>query len=147
MTHPIQEYQKDNFLVSTDPARLDIDAIHAYLTRAYWATGRTREVVEESVKNSLNFGLYDGDKQIGLARVVTDYVLYAYLCDVYVLEEYRGRELAKWMLGCMMSYPGMSELRLFTLRTRDAHGLYRQFGFTEVAAPERYMDKFNPAMP
>lgn len=147
MTHPIQEYRKDNFLVSTDPAKLDVDAIHTYLTRAYWATGRTREVVAQSIENSLNFGLYDGEKQIGLARVVTDYVLYAYLCDVYVLEEYRGRGLAKWMLGCMMSYPGMSELRLFTLRTRDAHGLYRQFGFTEVAAPERYMDKFNPAMP
>ncbi|MBN9387150.1 MAG: GNAT family N-acetyltransferase [Chloroflexi bacterium] len=147
MTHPIQEYRKDNFLVSTDPARLDLDAIHAYLTRAYWATGRTKEVITQAVENSLNFGLYDGDKQIGLARVVTDYVLYAYLCDVYVLEEYRGQGLGKWMLGCMMSYPGMRELRLFTLRTRDAHGLYRQLGFTDLAAPDRNMELFNPAQP
>jgi GNAT superfamily N-acetyltransferase len=146
MTHPIQEYRKDNFLVSTDPARLDVAAIHAYLTRAYWATGRTREVIAQSIENSLNFGLFDGDRQIGLARVVTDYVLYAYLCDVYVLEEYRGRGLGKWLLSCMMSYPGMSSLRLFTLRTRDAHGLYRQFGFTELSAPDRNMEIFNPSM-
>jgi GNAT superfamily N-acetyltransferase len=147
MTHPIQEYRKDNFLVSTDPARLDIEAIYAYLTRAYWATGRTKEVIAQAIENSLNFGLFDGDKQIGLARVVTDYVLYAYLCDVYVLEEYRGQGLGKWMLSCMMSYPGMRELRLFTLRTRDAHGLYRQFGFTDLAAPDRNMELFNPSKP
>ena len=146
MTHPVQEYRKENFLVSTDPARLDVDAIHAYLTRSYWAEGRSKEVVAKSVENSLNFGLYDGDKQIGLARVVTDYVLFAYLCDVYILEEYRGQGLSKWMLGCMMSYPGLNSLRLWTLRTRDAHGLYRQFGFTDLSAPDRNLEIFNPAM-
>lgn len=147
MTHPVQEYRKDNFLVSTDPARLDLDAIHAYITRSYWATGRTKETVAKSLENSLNFGLYDGERQIGLARVVTDYVLFAYLCDVYVLEEYRGQGLSKWLLGCMMSYPGLDSLRSWTLRTRDAHGLYRQFGFSEIAVPERYMERLNPAAP
>lgn len=141
MSYPIQEYRKDNFLVSTDPAKLDLDAIHGYLSRSYWAEGRSKEIVKESLENSLNFGLYDGDRQIGLARVVTDYVLYAYLCDVYVLEEYRGQGLGKWLLGCMMSYPRFDGLRLWTLRTRDAHGLYRQFGFTEVENPDRYMDR------
>ena len=141
MPQPFQEYHRDNFTVSTDPARLDLDAIHGYLSHAYWAEGRPREIIAKSLENSLNFGLYDGEKQIGLARVVTDYVLYAYLCDVYVLEEYRGQGLGKWLLSCMMSYPGFDSLRLWTLRTRDAHGLYRQFGFTEVAQPERYMDR------
>lgn len=141
MSHQIQEYRKDNFLVSTDPEKLDREAIHAYLTRSYWAEGRSKELVFKSLENSLNFGLYDGDRQIGLARVVTDYVLYAYLCDVYVLEEYQGQGLGKWMLGCMMSYPNFDTLRLWTLRTRDAHELYRQYGFTEVEKPEAYMDR------
>jgi GNAT superfamily N-acetyltransferase len=141
----IEEYRKDNFVVSTDPARLDVDAIHAYLSRSYWAEGRSKEVVARSLEHSLNFGLYDGEKQIGLARVVTDYTLFAYLCDVYVLEEYRGQGLSKWLLGCMLAYPGLDSLRLWTLRTRDAHGLYRQFGFTELAVPGSYMEKFNQA--
>jgi GNAT superfamily N-acetyltransferase len=140
-----EEYRKDNFVISTDPARLDLDAIHAYLSRSYWAEGRPKEVVARSLEHSLNFGLYDGEKQIGLARVVTDYTLFAYLCDVYILEEYRGRGLSKWLLGCMLAYPGLDSLRLWTLRTRDAHGLYRQFGFTELARPGSYMEKFDQA--
>jgi GNAT superfamily N-acetyltransferase len=140
-----EEYRRDNFVISTDPARLDVDAIHAYLSRSYWAEGRSKAVVARSLEHSLNFGLYDGEKQIGLARVVTDYTLFAYVCDVYVLEEYRGQGLSKWLLGCMMAYPGLDSLRLWTLRTRDAHGLYRQFGFTELARPASYMEKFNQA--
>jgi GNAT superfamily N-acetyltransferase len=141
----IEEYRKDNFVVSTDPARLDVDAIHAYLSRSYWAEGRSKEVVARSLEHSLNFGLYDGEKQIGLARVVTDYTLFAYLCDVYVLEEYRGQGLSKWLLGCMLAYPGLTSIRFWSLKTRDAHGLYRQFGFTDIAQPGRYMEKFNQA--
>lgn len=141
MSQAFQEYHKDNFVVSTDPARLDLDAIHAYLSRSYWAEGRSKEVVARSIQHSLCFGLYTGQKQIGLVRVVSDLTLFAYLCDVYVLEEYRGQGLSRWLLGCVMNYPDLASIRFWSLKTRDAHGLYRQFGFTEIAAPDRYMEK------
>ncbi len=137
-----EEYRQGEFVISTDPARLDLDAIYAYLSRSYWAQGRPREMVARSLQHSLCFGLYAGEKQIGLIRVVSDLTLFAYLCDVYVLEEYRGQGLAKWLLRCVMDYPDLASIRFWSLRTRDAHGLYRQFGFTGPAAPERYMEKF-----
>lgn len=139
-----QEYTKDQFRISTDPSRLDHDAIYAYLSRAYWSVGRPRVVMEKSLHHSLCFGVYDGEKQIGLARVISDYATYAYLCDVYILEEYRGQGLGKWLMACVMAHPELQGLRRWTLATRDAHGLYRQYGFTALENPHRYMEKFSP---
>jgi GNAT superfamily N-acetyltransferase len=126
--------------ISTDPRRLDVDAIHAYLTRSYWAAGIPRHLVEKSLAASLCFGLFDAERQIGLARVVTDRATFAYLCDVYVLEEYRGRGLGKWLMQAVVAHPDLQGLRRFVLLTRDAHGLYAQFGFTPLTTPERYME-------
>ncbi len=140
------EYQKGKYLISTDPARLDIAAIHAFLTRAYWSEGIPKEIVERAVQNSLCFGVYDIEtqKQIGLARLVTDLTTYAYICDVYILEQYRGQGLSKWLMECVKSYPDLQGLRRWSLVTRDAHELYRQFGFVNLVAPERYMEITRP---
>jgi ribosomal protein S18 acetylase RimI-like enzyme len=107
---------------------------------AYWALGRPLETVQRSLQNSLCFGVYQGDRQIGLARVITDYATYGYLCDVYVIDEYRGRGLGVWLIGCVLRHPGLQSLRKFSLTTRDAQELYRRFGFTEVTEPQRYMN-------
>jgi GNAT superfamily N-acetyltransferase len=117
--------------ISTDPARLDIDAMHAYLARSYWSPGIPRDVVERAARNSLCFGLYEtaSGKQVGLTRVVTDHATFAYLCDVYVLEEHRGRGLSKWMMQEVMAHPALSGARRAMLGTRDAHGLYARYGF------------------
>jgi GNAT superfamily N-acetyltransferase len=129
------------FTVSTDPARLDVTAIHAFLSQhSYWAIGIPRDTVQRAVDNSLCFGLYQEDRQIGLARVITDYATFAYLCDVYVLDEFRGEGLGKFLMRCVMDHPFRNGLRRFMLRTKDAHGLYRQFGFVAAGEPERYMD-------
>jgi aspartate racemase len=134
-----------SFTISTDPARQDLDAVHAYLTRSYWAEGIPREVVAESMRNSLCFGLFDGDgRQIGFARVVTDRITFAYLCDVYVLEEYRGSGLGKRLVGTVVEHPDLRKVRRFLLATRDAHTLYEQYGFTPMQAPERFMEIFRP---
>jgi GNAT superfamily N-acetyltransferase len=134
------EEHRDGYTVSTDPARLDVRAIHDYLAyHSYWAQNRPRATVERSLQNSLCFGLYHGTEQVGLARVISDYATYAYLCDVYVIPEHRGKGLSKWLIGCVVAHPDLQNLRRFTLATRDAHGLYAQFGFTPLADPERYM--------
>ena len=140
----ILETHKENFTISTDPARLDIDAVCDFLTRAYWALGRPRERTERALDNSLAFGLYDGDRQIGLARVVSDYAVFAYLCDVFIHEDYRARGLGKWLIETVMSHPDLQGLRRWTLATRDAHGLYRQFGWHDLQNPEKWMELFRP---
>jgi ribosomal protein S18 acetylase RimI-like enzyme len=118
--------------ITTAPERLDVDAIHAFLTRSYWAEGVTRERVATSLEGSLCFGLFDDERQIGFARVVTDRVTFGYLCDVYVLEEHRGRGLGKRLVEAVRAHPELRELRRLLLKTRDAHGLYEQFGFERV---------------
>ena len=138
------EYHRDNFTLSTDPARLDVDAIHAFLTTAYWSPGIPREIVARAIQHSLCFGVYDGARQIGFARVITDRATYAYLADVFIIEEYRGRGLSKWLIAGILAHPDLQDLRRWGLATRDAHGLYRQFGFTELAAPERWMEIAKP---
>ena len=138
------EWKRENLIVTTDPARQDVEAIHAYLARAYWCKGIPREVVERAVRNSLCFGLFDDAVQVGLARVVTDYATYAYLCDVYVLESHRGRGLGKWLIECVMTHPQLQGLRRFNLATRDAHSLYAQFGFQALRQPEVHMEKHKP---
>ena len=137
------ESHRENLLISTDPARLDLDAITEMLSRAYWAQGRTREMIARYVEHSLVFGIYDGEKQIGLARIVSDYTTFAWLCDVFIHEDYRGRGLGKWLMETIMSHLELQGLRRFLLATRDAHGLYAQFDFTPLASPERWMEKFN----
>ena len=139
----IIETHRNQFTISTDPARLDVDAIADMLSRAYWAQGRTRERLERALANSLVFGLYDGDKQIGLARVVSDYAIFAYLCDVFIHEDYRARGLGKWLMQTVHSHPDLQELRRWLLATRDAHGLYAQYGWKPLGDPERWMENFN----
>jgi GNAT superfamily N-acetyltransferase len=119
----------EGYEISTDPARLDIDAMHAYLTRSYWSPGIPRDVVERAARGSLCFGVYQQGRQVGLARVVTDHATFAYLCDVYVLEDHRGKGLSKWLMREVMSHPALTGARRAMLGTRDAHGLYARHGF------------------
>jgi len=140
----ILETHKNNFTISTDPTRLNVDAICDFLTRAYWAAGRPRERTERAISNSLVFGLYDGEKQIGLARVVSDYAVFAYLCDVFIHEEYRAHGLGKWLIETVMSHPDLQGLRRWTLATRDAHELYRQFGWNDLQSPDKWMEILRP---
>jgi len=137
-------FEREGYLISTDPAQFDLDAIHAYLVRAYWCEGIPRETMERAIANSLCFALLSGTAQIGFARVITDSATYAYLCDVYVLEEYRDKGLGKWLMECLMGHPALQGLRRFSLATRDAHGLYRQFGFRELSKPESMMEILRP---
>ena len=140
----IQSYERQSFTVTTDPSKLDVAAIHAYLTRAYWSEGISRELVERAVANSLCFGLFCEAEQIGLARVITDRATYAYLCDVYVLEGFRGKGLGVWLMECVMKHPDLQGLRRFSLATRDAHDLYRKFGFAELQKPQSQMEITKP---
>jgi GNAT superfamily N-acetyltransferase len=140
----IFEVRRDNFLISTDPARLDVDAIVDMLNRAYWAQGRPRERTERALQNSLAFGVYDGQRQIGLARVVSDYAIFAYLCDVFIHEDYRAHGLGKWLMQTIMEHPDLQGLRRWTLATSDAHGLYRQYGFDALSEPQKWMERFRP---
>jgi GNAT superfamily N-acetyltransferase len=138
------ESRRKNFLISTDPSRLERDAIAEMLSRAYWAKGRPRERLECALDNSLVFGLYDGSHQIGLARVVSDYAIFAYLCDVFIHEDYRGQGLGKWLMETVMGHPHLQSLRRWTLATNDAHKLYRQFGWESLAHPETWMEILKP---
>ena len=131
---------RDGFTVSDDPTRLDVTAIHATLARSYWARGIPHATVERSIRGSLCLGLYDqSGAQIGFARVVTDRATFAYLCDVYVLEAYRGRGLGVWLTDCVLAHPDLQGLRRFLLTTQDAHGVYEKAGFIRAPFPERFM--------
>jgi len=141
------EAARGEYVISTDPARLDAVAIHAYLTRSYWASGRTLEAVTRSLHYSLCFGLYHSGRQVGLARVITDWTTYAYLCDVYVLEEHRGRGLGKWLVESVLAHPELQTVRRWTLITSDAHGLYAGYGFTPQANPDRHMELIRKPAP
>jgi GNAT superfamily N-acetyltransferase len=142
------------YVISDDPARIEVDAVHAFLTRSYWAEGVPRDVVARSLANSLCLGIYAPShqpagtgktvEQVGLVRVITDYTTFAYLCDVYVLESHRGRGLSKAAMRALMSHPRLQGLRRMQLITNDAHGLYAQFGFKVVEHPERHMEKRVP---
>ncbi len=141
----VMEYRRGEFLISTDRERLNLDVVHDFLTNSYWAKGIPREVVARSIEHSLCFGIYaDSGKQVGFARVVSDFATMAYLGDVFVLESHRGRGLSKWLMECVVQNPALQNLRRWILLTRDAHGLYSQFGFTPVKAPERYMELHRP---
>ncbi len=139
MSQPIEQ-RHGRYLISDDPARLDPAAIHAYLRRSYWSPDIPLPIVERALRNSLCVGAYTDDGgQVGLIRIISDQATYAYLCDVYVLEEHRQHGLSKAMLKLVMGHPALQGLRSWSLRTRDAHGLYAQFGFKPVEQPESYM--------
>ena len=140
------EYARGPYWITTDTHKLDIDAIHAYLSRSFWAEGIPKETVAKAIVNSLCFGLFDSAEQIGLARVVTDRATFAYLCDVYVLETHRRLGLGKWLIETVMAHPDLQGLRRFQLVTRDAHGLYSRHGFAAPADPERHMEIFKHGM-
>ncbi len=135
---------RGNYRVSSDRRQLDIAAIHAYLTRSYWAAGISPEAVTQSIQWSLCYGLFDKDRQVGFARVITDHTTFAYLCDVYVLEEHRRQGLGKWLVQIVTEDPALAKVRRFTLATKDAHGLYSQFGFSPLQEPSRFMEIFRP---
>ncbi len=135
------EWHKDDYTISTDRTRIDLNVVLDYLQKqAYWAQGRAREVIERSIQHSENFGVYRGNVQVGFARVVTDYATFAYVCDVFILPSEQGHGLGKWLMATMLSHPQLQGLRMWYLRTMDAHGLYKQFGFTELKQPERSME-------
>jgi GNAT superfamily N-acetyltransferase len=125
--------------ISTDQTRLDIDVIHGFLKTSYWAHGRRRSVVERSIRNSLCFGVYVRGRQVAFARVVSDRAVFAYLMDVFVIPEYRGRGISKALMRAVLDHPDLQNLRVFLLGTQDAHGLYEQFGFRALAQPELWM--------
>lgn len=135
---------RDTFTVTCDPARLDHAMIAQFLATSYWAKGIPATTVTKSLEHSLCFALLDGDRQVGLARVISDYATIAYLADVFVLPEYRGRGLAKWLVACVVDHPDLQGLRRWMLGTRDAHGLYEKFGFTPLKKPETFMERHDP---
>jgi GNAT superfamily N-acetyltransferase len=138
------ERRRGRFLITTDPARIDVDAAHAFLDRSYWAEGIPKELLAKAIASSLCFALLDGDRQVGLARVVTDRATFAYLCDVYVLEDHRGAGLGKWLIEELLTHPDLQGLRRLVLATRDAHGLYARFGFEAPKNPQVYMEIVRP---
>src|SRR5262245_41712845 len=152
------EARRDGFLISTDPARIDLDVVHAFLRDIYWCAGIPRRTVWKGIENSITFGLYEDQgpgpgagsasqnraTQIGFARVVTDKATFAYLSDVFVLDAYRGRGLSAWLMEVILAHPDLQGLRRFCLLTRDAHGLYAKFGFKPLPDPSFYMENWNP---
>lgn len=138
------EINNEGCLVSADASLLDISFIHNFLTNSYWSKGIKFETVKRSVENSLCFGVYANKRQIGFARVVSDFATIAYLADVFILEEYRGRGLSRFLLEFVMNYPSVKNVRAWMLATTDAHGLYEKFGFHPLDKPEKYMRKSNP---
>jgi GNAT superfamily N-acetyltransferase len=129
-----------NIVVTTDRSRLDLDMIHGFLTTSYWAWGIPREMVARSMESSLCFGAFDEGRQVGFARVISDRATFAYICDVFALESHRGNGVGKRLMAAIMSHPELQGLRRWTLFTRGAHGLYRQFGFGSPGHPERLME-------
>jgi GNAT superfamily N-acetyltransferase len=139
------EWERDGFVISTDAERLDRDLIHSFLRTAYWSPNVPREIVERSIENSLNFGLYEtSGSQVGFARMVTDRAAFGYLADVFVLEPHRGRGLGKWLVETVLAHPDLRGLRRITLGTQDAHSLYERYGF-RPADPRRLLTLDRPA--
>jgi len=145
----IQEWQRDEYVISTDINRLDLDVVHQFLVNSYWSEGLPFEVLERSIQHSLVFGLYEQrqhqqQQQIGFARVVTDYATFAYLSDVFVLEVFRGQGLGTWLIQTIIAYPKLQELRRWLLATKDAHPFYQPFGFQTLNNPDRFLEKWSP---
>ena len=139
------EWQREQYSISTDKAKLDVSMIHHYLyTTAYWAVGRPMKIVRKSIENSLCFGLYDGEKQVGFARIVTDFATVGWMCDVFILPSYQGNGLGKWLVECIVEHPDVKSLRRILLNTRDAHELYIKYaGFRTLLKSESWLERFN----
>lgn len=132
--------EKDDFIISTDKLKLDINSIHQYLSEeAYWCKNISLDIVKRSIDNSISFGIYHQNKQVGFARVITDKATFGYLADVFIINDYRGRGLSKWLMQCILGHPELQGLRSLLLGTKDAHGLYSQFGFKPLENPGRFM--------
>ena len=141
MAYP--EWRRGDDLVTTDPARVDFDVVYGFLSRAYWCEGIPRETVRRSIEHAIPFMLFADGRAAGFARVVTDRATVAYIGDVFVLPEFRGRKLSVWLMECVVAHPDLQGLRRWILLTRDAHGLYAKFGFSSLAAPERWMERWD----
>ena len=139
-----REWRRGDLWISTDRRRLDVDAVHAFLASSYWAAGMPRADLERAIENSLSFGLYDKERLVGFARVITDLSTYAYLSDVFVMATHRGQGLSKWMMECIMAHPDLQRLRRFALFTRDAQGLYERYGFGPQRGSSTYMERWTP---
>jgi len=139
----IYQREEGELSFSTDRARLDVDMIHAFLSESYWVPNIRREHVETAMANSLCFGIYEKTRQLAYARVVTDCAGFGYLADVFVVPEARGRGLSKRLVEFIFGHPGLQYLRRFLLATKDAHGLYAQFGFRPLAAPDKFMERYD----
>jgi GNAT superfamily N-acetyltransferase len=145
MDNPPIEVQRGGYFISTEKARLDISAIHTYLTRSYWSPGIPRAAVEKTIAGSLCFGLFtERGNQVGFARAITDGATFAYLADIYVLAEHQGQGLGKWIVETILAHPSLQGLRRILLATRDAHELYALFGFKPLATPENFMSIHRP---
>lgn len=139
------EWQNGEFTISTEKSRLQIEAIHRFLSEdSYWAQERPKELTETAIEHSMCFGVYHGGDQIGFARVVTDHATFAYIGDVYIEEKYRGQGLSKWLMKVIVEHPELQGFRRYILATRDAHGLYEQFEFKSLRHPDRWMEKTAP---
>ncbi len=138
-------FLKKGFLISTDKSLIDFNAVYRYLDEeSYWAGGIPVGTLQRAIENSICFGIYQGAAQAGFARVVTDKATFAYICDVFVLPEYRRQGLSKWLMQTIVEHPELQGLRRWSLATADAQGLYSQFGFEQISKPERWMEKFKP---
>jgi GNAT superfamily N-acetyltransferase len=131
----------DDYTISTDKSKLNLHLIHKFLTTSYWAEGRSFEDVKKSIENSICYGIYDGNKQVGFARIITDYVVFAYLMDVFIIEEYRGKGLSKMLLNKILNDESLRHVKKWLLATKDAHTLYEQFGFRTITSTGKYMEK------
>ncbi len=138
----VLEEHRGEFTVSSALSHMDMNVVHGYLSRAYWCEGLPRETLERAMRNSLCFGLFEGENQVGFARVVSDRATFAYVCDVFVLPSHQGKGLGTWLMQCVVRHPELQGLRRWHLTTRDAHSLYRKVGFTLLSKPERHMEVF-----
>jgi N-acetylglutamate synthase-like GNAT family acetyltransferase len=138
------DFTKDRFYISTENEKMDIDLIHSFLSRSYWAEGISKEIIRRSIEGALCFGVFESDKQVGFARMITDRATFAYLADVFIIEEYRGLGLSKWLMEVIMVHPDLQGLRRMMLATRDAHELYKKFGFTLLNNVDRWMHIHHP---
>lgn len=142
----VQEWRRGEYSISTDRARLDLEVVHDYLSNeSYWAKGRSMETIKRSIENSVAFGVYNGaEQQVGFARVITDYATFAWLADVFILDSARGQGLGKWLVEVILAHPELQGFRRWVLATKDAHEIYRRFGFVELKRPERWMERHDP---
>ncbi len=139
-----EEWRRGEYVISTDRERIDVDVVHGFLAASYWAKGISRDIVARSIEGALTFGIYRDGRQVGGARVITDYATIGYVADVFVLEEHRGKGLSIWLMETIMAHPRLQGFRIWRLATRDAHGLYEKVGFRRAAHPENLMEILNP---